>query len=193
MGVKTIAVIGAGAMGRGIAYASALGGYRIILEDVSAPLLEQGLAGIREALDRGVAARKLTPAQKQQALARLTTAHNVEDACRAADLIIETLPDEMEMKLEIFTILDRFAKPGVILASNTSSLSITELAAITFRPEACAGMRFGPSVADTLQIEIVRGLATSDATIDTCAEVARRMGKEIVIVNESPQAALKSA
>jgi 3-hydroxybutyryl-CoA dehydrogenase len=186
MDVKTIAVIGAGTMGRGIAYASALGGFRTILEDVSAPVLEQGVGYIRESLDKGIAAGKVTAAQKERALAQLGTARNVEDASREADLIIEAVPEEMEVKLEIFTILDKFAKPGSIFASNTSSLSVTEMAAITFRPETCVGMHFFNPVPKMKLLEIVRALETSNATIETCVGVGRQMGKEIVIVKESP-------
>ncbi len=186
MDVKTIAVIGAGTMGRGIAYAAALGGYRAILEDVSPAMLEQGIAYIREAFDEGVARGKVTTEQKAQALARVSTASTVEDACREGDLLIEAVPEEMEVKLEIFTLFDKFSKPGAILASNTSSLSVTEMAAITFRPEMCVGMHFFNPVPKTKLLEIVRALETSDATIAACAEVGRRMGKEVLIVRESP-------
>jgi 3-hydroxybutyryl-CoA dehydrogenase len=186
MDVKTIAVIGAGTMGRGIAYAAAFGGYRAILEDVSPTMLEQGLAYIREAFEESVARGKVTAEQKAQALARVSTASTVEDACREADLLIEAVHEEMEVKLEIFTLFDTFAKPGAILASNTSSLSITEMAAITFRPETCVGMHFFNPVPKMKLLEIVRALETSDSTIVACAEVGRRMGKEVVVVRESP-------
>ena len=186
MDVKTIAVVGAGTMGRGIAYAAAFGGYRTILEDVSPAMLEQGLDYIREAFEEGVARGKVTAEQKAQALARVSTARTVEDACREADLLIEAVPEEMEVKLEIFTLFDKFAKPGAILASNTSSLSVTEMAAITFRPETCLGMHFFNPVPKMKLLEIVRALETSDSTITACAEVGRRMGKEVVIVRESP-------
>jgi len=186
MDVKTIAVIGAGTMGRGIAYAAAFGGYRTILEDVSPAMLEQGLDYIREAFEEGVARGKVTAEQKVQALARVSTSRTVEDACREADLLIEAVPEEMEVKLEIFTLFDKFAKPGAILASNTSSLSITEMAAITFRPETCVGMHFFNPVPKMKLLEIVRALETSDATIAACADAGRRMGKEIVVVRESP-------
>ena len=186
MEVKTVAVIGAGTMGRGIAYAAAAGGYRTILEDVSASMLEQGLAYIRQSLDDGVARGKLTPPQKEQALAQLGSARSVEDACREADLVIEAVPEEMELKLEIFTLLDKFAKPGAIFASNTSSLSITEMAAITFRPEKCIGMHFFNPVPKMKLLELVRGLETSEETIADCREAGRRMGKEVVVVREAP-------
>src|SRR5271167_862201 len=186
MDVKTIGVIGGGTMGRGIAYAAALGGYRTILEDVSPEMLEQGLAYIHQALDEGVARGKVTPDQKETALKNLTTSRSVEDVCRETDLLIEAVPEEMEVKLEIFTIFDKFARPGAILASNTSSLSITELAAITFRAEDCIGMHFFNPVPKMKLLEIVRALETSEATVQACAEVGRRMGKEVVVIRESP-------
>ncbi len=186
MDVKTIGVIGAGALGRGIACASVIGGYRTVLEDMSPVILEQGVAYIRETLEEGMASRKLTPKQKAGALANLSTARLVEDVCRQADLLIEALPEEMELQLEIFTIFDKFAKPDAILASTASSLSINELAAITFRAENCVGIRFHHPVPDVKLLEIIRALETSDATVAACAEVGRRMGKDVVVLRESP-------
>ena len=186
MEIKTVAIIGAGTMGRGIAYSSALAGYRTILEDVSDSVLQQGLEYIRRALDEGIARGKVSEDQKQKSLAALQTSRSVQDSCREAELIIEAVPEEMETKLEIFTILDKFAKPGAILASNTSSLSITEMAAITFRAESCIGMHFFNPVQKMKLLEIVRGLDTSEQTVSACAEVGRRMGKEVVVVRESP-------
>jgi 3-hydroxybutyryl-CoA dehydrogenase len=186
MEIKTIAVIGAGAMGRGIAYAAALGGYRTVLEDVSPEMLEQGTVYISQALEDGVAREKVTPEQKDKALANLTASRSVEDVCREADLLIEAVPEEMEVKLEIFTIFDKFAKPDAILASNTSSLSITEMASVTFRAENCIGMHFFNPVPKMKLLEIVRALETSETTLQTCVEVGRRMGKEVVVIRESP-------
>ena len=186
MEIKTIGVIGAGTMGSGIAYAAAYGGYHTILEDVSPEMLEQGSASIRQNLEEGVERGKVTEEQKTAALANLTTSRSVEDVCREADLLIEAVPEEMEVKLEIFTIFDKFARPGAILASNTSSLSITELAAITFRAEHCIGMHFFNPVPKMKLLEIVRALETSEATLEACAEVGRRMGKEVVVIRESP-------
>ena len=184
--IETIAVIGAGTMGRGIAYASALGGYRTILEDVSEQMLEKGMAYIRGAFDEGVARGKVTPEARDQALSKISTATRVEDACRTADLVIEAIPEEMESKLEIFTILDKFAKPGAIFASNTSSLSISEMAEITFRQENCIGMHFFNPVPKMKLLEIVRTPQTSEATLEACREAGVRMGKEVVVVRESP-------
>jgi 3-hydroxybutyryl-CoA dehydrogenase len=186
MDVKTIGVIGAGTMGRGIAYAAAYGGYRTILEDVSPEMLEQGIAYIRQNLEEGIARGKVTEEQRKIGLANLTTSRSVQDLCREADLLIEAVPEEMEVKLEIFTIFDKFARPGAILASNTSSLSITELAAITFRAENCIGMHFFNPVPKMKLLEIVRALETSEATVQACAEAGSRMGKEVVVIRESP-------
>jgi 3-hydroxybutyryl-CoA dehydrogenase len=186
MEIKTIAVIGAGTMGRGIAYAAALGGYRTVLEDVSPEMLEQGTAYISQALEDGLARGKVTQEQKDKALANLTTSRSVEDVCREADLLIEAVPEEMEVKLEIFTIFDKFARPDAIVASNTSSLSITEMASITFRAGNCIGMHFFNPVPKMKLLEIVRALETSEATLQACVEVGRRMGKEVVVIRESP-------
>lgn len=186
MEIKTIGVIGAGAMGRGIAYAVALGGYRTVLEDVSPQMREQGLSYISQTLEDEVSRGKVTLEQKEKALANLSTSRSVEDVCREADLLIEAVPEEMEVKLEIFTIFDKFAKPGAILASNTSSLSVTEMASITFRAEDCVGMHFFNPVPKMKLLEIVRALETSEATLQTCVEVGRRMGKEVVVIRESP-------
>lgn len=186
MEIKTIGVIGAGTMGRGIAYAAAIGGYRTVLEDVSAEMLEQGMDYIRRALDDGVSRGKVTDQQRENALAGLSTMRSVDAVCREADLLIEAVPEDMELKLELFTMFDKFAKPNAILASNTSSLSVTELSAITSRADDCIGMHFFNPVPKMKLLEIVRALETSEATVSACAEVGRRMGKEVVIVRESP-------
>ncbi|HKW88288.1 MAG TPA: 3-hydroxyacyl-CoA dehydrogenase [Candidatus Acidoferrales bacterium] len=186
MDIKAIAIIGAGTMGRGIAYSAALGGYQTILEDVSETMLGQGVEWINRAFEEGIARGKVTAEHKDQSIARVTTSRSIQDACRQAELVIEAVPEEMETKLEIFTILDKFAKPGAIFASNTSSLSITEMAAITLRPENCIGMHFFNPVPKMKLLEMIRGLETSDATVAACSEVGRRMGKEVVVVRESP-------
>ncbi|HXQ97027.1 MAG TPA: 3-hydroxyacyl-CoA dehydrogenase NAD-binding domain-containing protein [Candidatus Limnocylindrales bacterium] len=186
MEVKTIAVIGAGTMGRGIAYAAAFGGYRTILEDITQSMLDQGLAYIRTSLNEGVERGKLTPEQRDLGIAQLGSAHSVEEACREADMVIEAVPEDMEVKLEIFTLLDKFAKPGAIFASNTSSLSITEMATITCRPDKCVGLHFFNPVPKMKLLEVVRGLETSGDTIETCRQIGARMGKEVVVVREAP-------
>ena len=186
MDVQTVAVIGAGTMGRGIAYAAALGGYRTVLEDVSPEMLVKARAWIGQAFDEGVARGKVAPEIRDRALGLISTAGKIEDAIRDAELIIEAVPEEMEMKLELFTIFDKFAKPGAIFASNTSSLSVMDMSDVTICRERCVGMHFFNPVPKMKLIELVRTPLTSDKTVETCKEVARRMGKEVVTVKESP-------
>jgi 3-hydroxybutyryl-CoA dehydrogenase len=186
MDVKTIGVIGAGTMGRGIAYAAALGGYETILEDVMPEMLAKGTAWIRQSLEEGVKRGKVPAGDAVAAQSRITTAVSVEDACRASDFLIEAVPEEMELKLELYTLFDKFARPNAVLASNTSSLSIAEMAEMTYRPELCVGMHFFNPVPKMRLIEVVRAPKTSDATIAACREVGTRMGKEVVVVKESP-------
>jgi 3-hydroxybutyryl-CoA dehydrogenase len=186
MDVKTIAVIGAGTMGRGIAYAAAFGGYQTVLEDISRLMLEQAIGWIRQSFDEGVARGKVQAGARDRALSLISTASNVEEAIRDADLIVEAVPEELEMKLELFTIFDKFAKTGAIFASNTSSLSITDFTDVTISRDRCVGMHFFNPVPKMKLIELVRTPHTSDETIAACREVAGRMGKEVVIVNEAP-------
>jgi 3-hydroxybutyryl-CoA dehydrogenase len=184
--VKTIAVIGAGTMGRGIAYAAAYGGYNTVLEDVSRHVLENAVGWIRQSFDEGVARGKVEAGVRDKALPMIATASNVEDAIRDAELIIEAVPEELEMKLELFTIFDKFAKTGAIFASNTSSLSITDFTDVTVSRDRCVGMHFFNPVPKMKLIELVRTPQTSDETVAICREVARRMGKEVVLVREAP-------
>lgn len=186
MDVKTIGVIGAGTMGRGIAYAAALGGYRTVLEDVMPEMLAKGTAWIAQAFDDGAKRSKLSADDAKAGLARIETASSVEDVSREADFLIEAVPEEMELKLELYTLFDKFAKPNAVLASNTSSLSIADMAEMTYRPELCVGMHFFNPVPKMRLIEVVRAPKTSDETIATCREVGARMGKEVVVVKESP-------
>ena len=192
MEIRTIGVIGAGALGRGIACAAALAGYATVLEDVLPEMREQGVALIRQTLEERAARGEISHDAKNVTLAKLATAATVEDACRVADLLIEALPEEMELKLEIFTIFDKFAKPGAILASAASTISIADLAEMTYRKENCVGMRFVEPVAKMKQLEIVRAVETSDATVQVAANVGRRMGKEIIIRSESSAPAARS-
>ena len=186
MDVKTIGVIGGGTMGRGIAYAAALGGYRTILEDVMPETLAKGMEWIRQSLEEGVKRGKVEPGARDEALARIETSSSVENVCREADFLIEAVPEEMELKLELFTLFDKFAKPKAILASNTSSLSVAEMAEMTYRPGLCVGMHFFNPVPKMRLIEIVKAPKTSEETIAVCREVGIRMGKEVVVVKESP-------
>lgn len=184
--VNTIAVIGAGTMGRGIAHVAAVGGYRTILEDVLPGALRRAETEIRSNLDKAVELRKISAADASSAASRVQYADSVEAAAREADLVIEAVPEEMESKIEIFTLLDKICRPGTILASNTSSLSITEIASVTYRPEKCIGMHFFNPVHKMKLLEIVRALETDEDTVSACSEVGRRMGKEVVRIKESP-------
>jgi 3-hydroxybutyryl-CoA dehydrogenase len=184
--VRTIAVIGAGTMGRGIAHVAALGGYRTVLEDVLPAALRRAEDEIRGNLDKAVELNKVSPDDATAALGRLEYAGSVEEAAREADLVIEAVPEEMESKIEIFTLLDKICRPGTILASNTSSLSITEIASVTYRPKKCVGMHFFNPVHKMKLLEVVRALETDEETLAAVAEVGRRMGKEVVVIRESP-------
>ena len=186
MDVKSIAVIGAGTMGRGIAYAAAFGGYKTVLEDISPRVLEQATSWIRQSFDEGVARGKVEAGVRDKALSLISTSIDVKDAIREAELIIEAVPEELEMKLELFTIFDEFAKAGAVFASNTSSLSITGFTDNTGSRDRCIGMHFFNPVPKMKLIELVRTPHTSDETVATCREVERRMGKEVVLVNEAP-------
>jgi 3-hydroxybutyryl-CoA dehydrogenase len=186
MEVRTVAVIGAGIMGRGIAHAAALGGYRTILEDILPSALRRAGDEIRANLDKAVELGKVTADEAQGAMGRMEYAGAVDEAARAADLVIEAVPEEMESKIEIFTLLDKICRPETILASNTSSLSVTEIASVTYRPKKCAGMHFFNPVHKMKLLEIVRALETSDDTLTTAVEVGRRMKKEVVVIKESP-------
>ncbi len=184
--IKSIAVIGAGTMGRGIAHVAALGGYRTVLEDLLPASLRKAESEIRTNLDKAVELGKVSAGDAEAALGRLEYAGSVEQAAREADLVIEAVPEEMESKIEIFTLLDKICRPGTILASNTSSLSVTEIASVTYRAKKCVGMHFFNPVHKMKLLEVVRALETDDETIAAAAEVGRRMGKEVVVIKESP-------
>jgi 3-hydroxybutyryl-CoA dehydrogenase len=184
--VNTIAVMGAGIMGRGIAHAAALGGFRTILEDILPAALRKAEGEIRANLDKAVELGKVSSSDADSAFKRIEYTTGVADAARDADLIIEAVPEEMESKMEIFTQLDKSSRPGTILASNTSSLSVTEIASVTHRAPKIVGMHFFNPVHKMKLLEIVRALETDDDTIATAVEVARRMKKEPVVIKESP-------
>ncbi len=184
--VRTIAVIGAGIMGRGIAHAAALGGYRTILEDLLPNALRKAETEIRANLDKSVELGKVEAVDADAAFSRLEYAGSVDEAARDADLVIEAVPEEMESKIEIFTMLDKICRPTTILASNTSSLSVTEIASVTYRAKKCVGMHFFNPVHKMKLLEIVRALETDDDTLAAVVEVGKRMRKEVVVIKESP-------
>jgi 3-hydroxybutyryl-CoA dehydrogenase len=184
--IRTVAVIGAGIMGRGIAHAAALGGFRTVLEDILPTTLRKAETEIRANLDKAVELGKVSRDTAEEALSRLEYATSVEQAAREADLVIEAVPEEMESKIEIFTLLDKVCRPSTILASNTSSLSVTEISSVTYRAAKCVGMHFFNPVHKMKLLEIVRALETDDQTIAAAFEVGTRMGKEVVVIKESP-------
>jgi 3-hydroxybutyryl-CoA dehydrogenase len=184
--VETVAVIGAGIMGRGIAHAAAIGGYRTILEDLLPAALRRAENEIRANLDKAVELGKVAAPDADAAFRRLEYAGSVEEAAREADLVIEAVPEEMESKVEIFTLLDKICRPTTILASNTSSLSITEIASVTYRAKKCVGMHFFNPVHKMKLLEVVQALETDEDALSTAVEVGKRMGKEVVVIKESP-------
>jgi len=184
--LQTVAVLGAGIMGRGIAYAAALGGFTTLLQDTSREQLEQGVNDVNATLEKGVATGKVAEADAIAARKRLRTVASLDEAARGADLVIEAVPERMDLKVELFAQLDRVAPAHAILASNTSSLSITEMAAATKRAPQVVGLHFFNPVHRMKLLEIVRALETSPRTLQACEEVGRRMGKECVTVRESP-------
>ncbi len=184
MSIERIAVLGAGIMGRGIAYAAAIAGYDTTLYDASPAALDKGLAEIHSLMDKGVAAGKLAPDARDQA--RLVARADLDEAAVRAELVIEAIPEDMALKCEVFGRLDALTAPGAIFASNTSSLSVTEMAGATKRPGQVVGMHFFNPVHRMKLIELVRGLETSPETIEAARVVGMRMGKEPVVVREAP-------
>jgi len=182
--VRTVAVIGAGTMGRGIAQAAALGGYHTVLEDILPADLRRAESEIRCSLDEAVQRGTVGKPEAAAVMGRLEFARSVEEAARQAELVIEAIPDELESKIEIFTLLDKICRPATILATNTSSLSVSEIASVTYRGVLCVGMRFLNPVHTMKRLEIVRGVQTSEAALATAVEVGKRMGKETVVVEE---------
>jgi 3-hydroxybutyryl-CoA dehydrogenase len=185
MAERHIAVIGAGQMGSGIAHVFAASGYPVTMIDVSAESLERGLAVIEKNMTRQVRKGTLDPAARDAALQRIATSGAL-DLVGDADVVIEAATERADLKFGIFADLDRLAPPDAILASNTSSISITEIAARTSRPEQVIGMHFMNPVPVMQLVEIIRGLATSDETTSTVFDLARRVGKTPVEVNDFP-------
>ena len=184
--MRAIAVIGAGIMGQGIAQVSAMGGFTTVLNDVSQEVLAAAHQKIRSQLEKGVEIGKVTPEAMRATLSRLQLQVSLEYAIENVDLIIEAVPEKIELKLDLFSRLDRICNPHVIFASNTSALSITEMAGATKRPEQVIGMHFFNPVHKMKLVEIVRGVTTSDETFRVAEFVSTQMGKETVEVKESP-------
>ncbi|WP_078380338.1 3-hydroxyacyl-CoA dehydrogenase [Sutcliffiella halmapala] len=184
--MKHIVVIGSGVMGRGIAYVSALGGFHTTVVDVKEEQLESAQKEIQLIVDGGVERARLTEIQASAIRAHLSYSINLEDVIKEADLIIEAVPENIEIKKAVFERIDRFAPAHCLFASNTSTMSPTEIGSFTTRPEKVIAMHFFNPVHKMKLVEIVRGLETSDETAISIRAVAEKMGKETVVVNEFP-------
>ena len=184
--MKNIAVIGAGTMGNGIAHTFAQSGFNVQLIDISAASLERGMNTISKNLDRMVAKEKISEADKEKTLAQITTYTSIESGVEFADLVVEAATENKDLKLKIFKQLDAACPKGCILATNTSSISITEIAAITSRPEMVIGMHFMNPVPIMKLVEIIRGYNTNDAVTNTIMELSKTLGKTPTEVNDYP-------
>jgi 3-hydroxybutyryl-CoA dehydrogenase len=183
--IKTIAVLGAGTMGNGIAHVFARAGYEVILRDIEQRFLDRGLDTIAKNLDREVKKNRITEADKSATLGRIRPTLDVQSLA-AANFAVEAVPEQLELKLRVLKDADAVLRPGAILASNTSSISITQLAAQTTRPEKFIGMHFMNPVPVIALVEVICGLATTDATFQTTMSLCEKLQKKPVAVNDSP-------
>lgn len=184
--MKNVAVIGAGTMGNGIAHTFAQFDYKVQLIDVSQAALDRGLATITKNLDRMVAKEKISEADKTRTLGNITTYTNMEEGVEYASLVVEAATENLDLKLKIFKDLDQFCPDDTILASNTSSISITQIAAVTSRPDMVIGMHFMNPVPIMKLVEIIKGYNTSDATYKMVEELSKSLNKVPVEVNDYP-------
>jgi len=183
--IQTVGVIGSGTMGNGIAHVAARAGLKVILHDLEQRFLDRSIQTIEKNVDREVAKSKISTADKSALLSRITvTTHNA--AMAEADFVIEAVVEDLETKSNVFEAMDAIARPGVILASNTSSISITKIASKTKRPDKIIGMHFMNPVPVMALVEVVRGLATSDETFHTTKTLAESLGKTPVEINDFP-------
>jgi 3-hydroxybutyryl-CoA dehydrogenase len=182
---EVIGVIGAGTMGNGIAQTAAASGFDVVMCDVNAEFVERGLANISKSLDRFVKKETITEEQKARALARIQTSTNLDDLANCS-LIVEAATEKFEIKKQIFEKLDSVAGPDTVLSSNTSSISITKIAAVTKRPNKVIGMHFFNPVPLMKLVEVIRGIATSDDTYATVKVISERLGKVPVECNDYP-------
>jgi 3-hydroxybutyryl-CoA dehydrogenase len=183
MSIKTIGVIGAGSMGSGIANLAAMSGFNVVLRDIEDRFLENGIKRIDGFMGKSVARGKMTEEDKSEILGRITTTTAMEDL-KDADLVIEAVLEDMDLKKEVFQQLDEITREDVILVTNTSSMSITEIASATKRPERVAGFHFFNPAQLMKLVEIVKGYNTSDETIEELKAVAEELNKEYVVVNK---------
>jgi 3-hydroxybutyryl-CoA dehydrogenase len=186
MDIKKVSVIGAGTMGNGIAHVFAQSGFAVTLIDVSAPQLEKALATIGKNIDRQIAKGTVTEEQKQTTLGNITTATSIAEGVKNAELVVEAATENIDLKLSIFKQIDEAAPEGCILATNTSSISITKIAAVTKRPQQVIGMHFMNPVPVMKLVEIINGYATNKAVTDTIMELSKQLGKIPCAVNDYP-------
>ncbi|WP_316810197.1 3-hydroxybutyryl-CoA dehydrogenase [Pedobacter heparinus] len=184
--MNTIAVIGSGTMGNGIAHTFAQFGYPVNLIDISKEALEKAISTIGKNLDRQVGKGTLTEAEKMATLSHISTFTDLQTGVAHADLVVEAATEQLELKLKIFKDLDAFAKPGAILASNTSSISITRIASVTGRGDKVIGMHFMNPVPVMKLVEVIRGYATSDETTENIMALSKKLAKVPVEVNDYP-------
>ena len=184
--MKNVAVIGAGTMGNGIAHTFAQNDYKVQLIDVSRASLDRGLATIAKNLDRMIAKEKISEADKAKTLNNITTFTDLKTGVEYASLVVEAATENLDLKLKIFRDLEAFCPDDTIMASNTSSISITEIAAVTTRPDMVIGMHFMNPVPVMKLVEIIKGYSTSDQTYNTVAEISKKLGKIPVKVNDYP-------
>ncbi|GAB5401451.1 MAG: 3-hydroxybutyryl-CoA dehydrogenase [Aureisphaera sp.] len=184
--MKNVAVIGAGTMGNGIAHTFAQCDYKVQLIDISEDSLAKGMATIAKNLDRMVAKEKITSEDKERTLGNITTYTNMEEGVEYASLVVEAATENIDLKLKIFRDLDQYCPDDTILATNTSSISITQIAAVTSRPEMVIGMHFMNPVPIMKLVEIIKGYNTSDETYKTVEEISKKLNKVPVEVNDYP-------
>lgn len=183
MSIQTIGVVGAGSMGAGIANLAAINGFHVILRDIEERFLDGALARMDKFMSKSVERGKMTEDQKQEALSKIKTTTNLNDM-KDADVVIEAVIEDMELKKEVFSQLDEITRQDVILATNTSSMSITEIASVTKRPDRVAGMHFFNPAQLMKLVEVVRGFETSDETVETLKALSEHLKKEAVEVKK---------
>jgi 3-hydroxybutyryl-CoA dehydrogenase len=184
--IKKIAVLGAGLMGNGIAHVCAQAGYEVKMRDIDQKFIDNGLATIKKNLERGLKKGKITQEEIDAILGRIEGVLDLKESVKDADLVIEAIPEIVSLKLDNWKVVDEAAPEHAIFASNTSSISITQMAAVTKRPEKFIGMHFFNPVPLMGLVEIIKGQATDDKTVKVIEDVSKKVGKETVLVNEAP-------
>jgi len=184
--IKKIAVLGAGLMGNGIAHVCAQAGYEVKMRDIDQKFIDKGIATIKKNLERGLAKGRITQEEIDTIFGKIKGVLDLKEAVKDADLVIEAIPEIVGLKLDTWREVEEAAPDHAIFASNTSSISITQMAAVTKRPEKFIGMHFFNPVPIMGLVEIIKGQATDDETVKTIVEVSKKVGKETVLVNEAP-------